>query len=481
MDLPTSLRVGLAVVERRHSLHPAAGDVIIFQAMKIHPFRAAVAACLCTLVTACSIFNEQTRSEPPPPPPPPAPPPAPVEPAPVATQYFEIASNDDVVGVVQIVTTSKEDTLTDIARRFNVGYEEILRANPKVDPWLPGADRPVVVPTQFVIPNAPRTGVVINTAAMRLFYFPPHKPGEPQVVITHPIGIGKMGWATPQGVTKIVRRQADPTWRVPASVIKEHRENGEELEKVIGPGPDNPLGKFAFYLQWPSYLIHGTNKPAGVGLRSSHGCIRLYPEDIAQLYDMVPIGTQVRVVNQPFVFGWHEGQLYMQPYDVLEDDTRDWQKASRKLMSKTLTVSVQKQLKAHNKQVNWDLVNSISRDPRGLPVPVSLAYSSVDQVLASALKVQNRVPEGSTWDGQTDLPMDEGTFRQMMSEVEPGSGTASTLPASAAPATPSGGAPVRSGTSPSSAPATSPPARPRHSTGSPVTSTAGSASTTGIF
>jgi L,D-transpeptidase ErfK/SrfK len=224
---------------------------------------------------------------------------------------------------------------------------------------------------------------------------------------------------------------------VPASVIKEHRENGEELEKVIGPGPDNPLGRYAFYLQWPSYLIHGTNKPAGVGLRSSHGCIRLYPEDIAQLFDAVPVGTQVRVVNQPFEFGWHKGQLYMQPYDVLEDDTRDWKKASRRLISKSLSASVQKQLKANNEQVNWDLVTNLSHDPRGIPVPITLADTSLDTVLAAANKVQNHVPDGSTWDGKTDLPMDEGTFRQMMSEVDPNSPNAAGQPAAG---TPVGGA-----------------------------------------
>jgi L,D-transpeptidase ErfK/SrfK len=414
------------------------------------------------------------------PPPPPAPPPAPAEPEPVATQRFEIAPDDDVVGVVQIVRASKEDTLTDIARRFNVGYEEIVRANPKVDPWLPGADRPIVVPTQFVLPNAPRTGVVINIAAMRLFYYPPHKSGEPQVVITHPIGIGKMGWATPEGVTKIVRRQADPTWRVPASVIKEHREErGEELERVIGPGPDNPLGKFAFYLQWPSYLIHGTNKPAGVGLRSSHGCIRLYPEDIAQLYDTVPIGTQVRVVNQPFVFGWHEGQLYVQPYDVLEEDARNWKKGQRARLTKAVSPSQQKQLKSHGEQINWDLVASLSHEPRGVPVPVSEEGASLDQVLAAVSTVQNRVPDGSTWDGKTDLPMDEGTFRQMMSEVDPKTGEApEAAPAATTPApNPAGAAPgaatpTSSGASPTSA---TPVVKPR-SAGPPVTSTAGSQS-----
>jgi L,D-transpeptidase ErfK/SrfK len=434
--------------------------------MKLPQIRAAAAACLCTLVTACSLFGGVKHPEPSPPP---APPPAPLEPPPVATERFEVAPDEDVIGVVQIVKASKEDTLTDIARRFNVGYEEILRANPKVDPWLPGPDRPIVVPTQFIIPNAPRTGIVINIPAMRLFYFPPHKKGEPQVVITHPIGIGKVGWATPEGVTKIVRRQADPTWRVPVSVIKEHRENGEELDKVIGPGPDNPLGKFAFYLQWPSYLIHGTNKPAGVGLRSSHGCIRLYPEDIAQLYDSVPIGTQVRVVNQPFLFGWHQGQLYMQPLDVLEDDTRDW-KASRKLLSKSLATTLQKQLKAHNEEVNWDLVSALSREPRGIPVPISLADGSLDQVLASASKVQNRLPDGSTWDGRSDLPMDEGTFRQMMSEVEPGSsGATPAAPASGAPSAPAG-------TAPNTSPATTAPAAKPRAAGPPVTSAAGSQS-----
>lgn len=432
--------------------------------MKISPIRAAVAACLCAALAACSLFHPAKRPEPAPPPPPAAP----TAPEPMATQRFEVAPDEDVVGVVQIVTSSKEDTLTDIARRFNVGYEEILRANPKVDPWLPGADKPIVVPTQFVIPNAPRTGVVINIAAMRLFYFPPHKKGEPQVLVTHPIGIGKVGWSTPEGVTKIVRRQADPTWRVPISVIKEHRENGEELERVIGPGPDNPLGKFAFYLQWPSYLIHGTNKPAGVGLRSSHGCIRLYPEDIAQLFEMVPVGTQVRVVNQPFVFGWHEGQLYMQAYDVLEDDSRDWKKTSRKLLSTSFAATLQKQLKTRNEQVNWDVVATLTHSPRGVPVPISVADGSVDQVLVSALKVQNRVPDGSTWDGKSDLPMDEATFQQMISEIEPGSNGASSTSAPASPASgPAGSAPNAPPTS------SSPQAKP-HPAGPPATATAGS-------
>jgi len=403
--------------------------------MRMFTARTATAALLGLMIAGCSLFGSREAA---PPPPPPAPPAAPPEPAPVANERFELVPDEDVVGVVQVVTAGKEDTLTDIARRFNVGYEEILRANPKVDPWLPGEGREIIVPTQFVLPDAPRTGVVINIAAMRIFYYPPVKRGEHPVVLTHPIGIGKVGWRTPEGVTKIVRRQKDPTWRVPESVRKEHHENGDDLDPVIGPGPDNPLGKYAFYLQWPSYLIHGTNKPAGVGLRSSHGCIRLYPEDIEQFYNMVPIGTQVRVVNQPFLFGWHEGQLYMQPYDVLEDDTRDWSKAPHKLLSKSLAAQLQQQVQAAHEHVNWDLVSSLAHDPRGVPVAITLGDASLEQTLAAAPRVQNVLPDGSTWDGKTDLPMDEASFQQIMSDVEPGSAPADAPEA----ASPAAGAPV---------------------------------------
>jgi len=388
--------------------------------------RIAIAAAIGIALSGCTLFRPVAHQAPPPPPPPA--PVVPPTPAPVQTEKFELTAGQDIVGVVQTTTVGKDDTLTDIARRFNVGYEEIVRANPGVDPWLPGAGREIVLPTQFILPNAPHEGVVINVAAMRLFYYPPHRSGEPQVVITHPIGIGKIGWSTPEGVTKIVRRQKDPTWTVPASVIKEHLENGEKLDHVIGPGPDNPLGRHALYLQWPSYLIHGTNKPAGVGLRSSHGCIRLFPEDIAQLFDMVPLGTKVRVVNQPFVFGWRDDNLYMQPFGVMADDTRDWKKAPRKLLSRSLASTLQKQLKAHGEQVNWDLVSKLSKTPRGVPVSISSADASVEQVLAATAHVRNELPVGSTWDGKTDLPMDEATFHQMISEIDPGSRDANGAP-----------------------------------------------------
>jgi len=404
-------------------------------------------ALLTLSMAGCSLLHAPWTRTPPPPPPvavAPTPPPKPALPLPVATHKFTLATDDDVVGVVQITETSKEDTLPDIARRFNVGYEEIVRANPGVDPWVPGANRKIVVPTQFVLPNAPREGIVINLAAMRVYYFPKHAKGEPQLVYTHPIGVGKVGWVTPEGVTKIVSREKDPTWRPSAGVRKEHAENDDPVPAVVPPGPDNPLGKYKFTLGWPSYLIHGTNKPYGVGLRSSHGCIRLYPEDIEKFYEMIPLGTQVRVVNQPFLFGWHAGQLYLQAYTVFEDDARHWDQARKTLLMKSLSPRLAKLLAGSHRQIDWDAIAVLTRAPRGVAVPVSMSATAVavavagsgtggggggggqsvapggiEAVLAAAPLVQNRIPAGANWTGDDEVDRDAASFQQLLSEREP--------------------------------------------------------------
>jgi L,D-transpeptidase ErfK/SrfK len=356
------------------------------------------------LLSACSLISP--RVEPPPPPPPPPEPVVPVVPQyadPIATHRFEIdAVHDDVVGQLQVTVVGKHDTLPDIARRFNVGYEEIVRANPGVDPWLPGVGREVVVPTQFVLPFAERKGIVVNVAAMRIFYFPPAKPGEKQVVYTYPIGIGKVGWSTPEGKTKVVSKQKNPEWRPTASIRAEHKKLGDILPAVVPAGPDNPLGTHKMTLGWPSYLIHGTNKPYGVGLRSSHGCLRLYPEDIPRLFDMVGPGTQVQVVNQPFLFGWHGDELYLQAYDVLEDDKRDWSRTQPKLLAKTLTKRIQTELAARKETIDWARVAQLTKTPRGLALSVSSGDQDVAAVIAAAPVVKNRVPDGANWDGADD-------------------------------------------------------------------------------
>ncbi len=361
----------------------------------------------------CSLFRKPEPVAPPPP----TPPPAPALPTPEATHKFVLANDgDEVVGYVQKTVVGKDDTLPDIARRFDVGYEEILLANPGVDPWLPGAGREVVVPTRFVLPAAPHEGLVVNVAAMRIFYFPPHKKGEKQTVITHPIGIGKVGWKTPEGTTKIVSRQKDPVWVVPKSVHDEHAQDGDILPAKVAAGPDNPLGRHMFRLGWPSYLMHGTNKPYGVGMRSSHGCLRLYPEDIAVLFDLIPIGTKVTVVNQPYLFGWHDGKLYLQPYAVMEDDKRDWSKNRKRLLDRLLAPKLRKRISDHDQEIDWDEVGELAHAPRGVPVPVTGERDGVDAVLAEARKVDNRLPTGSNWDGKSELLVDQKTFNELLGE-----------------------------------------------------------------
>ena len=347
-------------------------------------------------------------------------PPVPMLQAPLDTHRFEIDAGDDVLGTLQRVIASRDDTLPDIARRFNVGYEEIVRVNPGVDPWLPGEGRQIIVPTRFVLPNAPREGVVINIAAMRLFYFAPAVAGRKQVVYTHPIGIGKVGWSTPEGRTRITGRQKNPVWVPPASVRKEHLANGERLPATVPAGPDNPLGRYKFTLGWPSYLIHGTNKPYGVGLRSSHGCIRLYPEDIEALYELIPVGTTVQVVNQPFVLGWHDARLQLQAFNVLEDDRRDWRAANVKLLQKVLTPRIEQQLKARGETVDWVALMHQAQAATGLPMPVGHGAQDVKSLLADIPRVINRIPAGANWDGRDELAVaQQQDVRQMVSERQP--------------------------------------------------------------
>ncbi|MEY3713914.1 MAG: hypothetical protein RL321_1534 [Pseudomonadota bacterium] len=332
-----------------------------------------------------------------------APPPTVEEARPYAVSLhrFELpAEGSDLIGKLQVTRAEHDDTFVDLARRFNVGYEELVRSNPGVDPWLPGEGREIVLPTQHLLPNGPREGVVINLAAMRLFYFPKVKSGESPIVYTFPIGIGRVGWATPVGSTRITRMAKNPSWRPGPGVRREHRENGEILPAVVPAGPDNPLGTRAMYLGWAGYLIHGTNKPAGVGLRSSHGCIRMFPEDVEFLYDLVGAGTKVTVVNQPFVFGWHEGQLMLQAYDVLEDDPRNWKTARQKLLTRALAARLEKRLKAQGDSIDWGAVSKVSHEPRGVPLAVSRGVETFDAVVAKATRVRNALPIGANWQGE---------------------------------------------------------------------------------
>jgi L,D-transpeptidase ErfK/SrfK len=273
------------------------------------------------------------------------------------------------------------------------------------------------VPTAYVLPNAPQEGVVVNIAAMRLYYYPTVPKGAPRVVITHPIGIGKVGWKTPEGVTRVVARQKDPVWTPPESVRREHLENGDPLPARVPAGPDNPLGAYLFRLGWPTYLIHGTNKPYGVGMRSSHGCLRLYPEDIRALFDAIPIGTKVQIVNQPTVLGSRRGVIYVQAFGRLEDD--------RKLAARSMPTAAVIQESLANRvlnqagAVNWGAVARESVVASGLPLPVSGEREpSTLALVAAAPRVANTLPLGAIWDGRGGTLDDERQYQEMLREQE---------------------------------------------------------------
>ncbi len=240
---------------------------------------------------------------------------------PIDANTFTLTSDDQtVVGEPQVVFTGPDDTFSDLARTYGLGYDDLIAANPGIDPWLPGAGTPILLPTQFVLPDAAKRGVILNIATKRLFYYPPPADGELQQVLTYPIGIGRVGWETPLGETTVIAKAKNPTWWVPASVRREHAEQGDPLPSIVPPGPDNPLGTRVLKLNMPGYLIHGTNQPYGVGMRVSHGCVRLYPENIEFLYTLVEIGEVVTIMNEPYQMGRVDGRLYFEAHPPLADD-----------------------------------------------------------------------------------------------------------------------------------------------------------------
>jgi L,D-transpeptidase ErfK/SrfK len=224
----------------------------------------------------------------------------------------------DVIGAVATVTARYDDTLVDIARHHGLGYQDIVRANPDVGVWLPGEGTEVVLPMRFVLPPGPREGLVLNLAEYRMYYFPKPRKGEPAYVYTYPMSIGRMDWETPLGETRIVAMAKNPAWYPPQSVRDEHAADGDPLPRVVPAGPENPLGTRALRLGLPGYLIHGTNRPAGVGMRVSHGCIRMFPEDIEFLFQHITVNTVVRIINAPVKIGWDGEDLVAEVHPVLE-------------------------------------------------------------------------------------------------------------------------------------------------------------------
>jgi len=273
---------------------------------------------------------------------------------------------DDMLGTARLHVAVYEDTLLDLARSNGLGFIEIIAANQGIDPWVPGTGTNIVLPTAHLLPEGAREGLVINLGEHRLYYF--EKPGgAPR---TFPIGVGREGWATPLGLTEVVRKKARPTWYPPKSI----RAENPDLPRAIGPGPHNPLGTHALYFNWPGYLVHGTNQPWGVGRRVSHGCIRLYPEDIERLFSALPVGTPVAVLNRPVKVGWLNGELYVEAHpdpeqaDQLESEGQITNSARSPA---DILFRIRERAGADAARLDWSAIRITLAERRGVPVQVT--------------------------------------------------------------------------------------------------------------
>jgi len=317
----------------------------------------------------------------------------------VSAEIYELMSKDDsVVGDIQITWAASEDTLLDIARANGLGYHEIKRVNPNLDTWLPETDKEVILPSKYVLPMAKRDGIVLNIPEMRLYYFPKGKPGESLNVVTYPLGIGRQGWNTPYIDTRIIEKTKHPSWHPPESIREEHEAMGDPLPKRVGPGPDNPLGDYAMRLGLPDYLIHGTNKPFGIGMRVSHGCIRLYPEDIEELFQQVELRTPVHIVNQPYKVGRLNNKIYLEAHPFLEEDSEQYKDNLTSVVKMIVKLTDKNEYK-----IEWDLAKQVIREMKGIPIVIGRVTSPIMQAEAEIGRIDAGVDSGISLQLETGI------------------------------------------------------------------------------
>ncbi len=282
--------------------------------------------------------------------------------------------DSSLVGSLQRITAAEGDMLVDLARTYDLGQDELLLANPGKTRWIPVGGQMVLLPTRHVLPQARRTGVVINLPERRLYWFVPQRPGSPQQVVTFPVSVGKLDWSTPVTVAQLVSRKENPPWYPPASIREEAAERGIALPDVVPAGSANPLGRHALYLDLPGYLIHGTNNPSAIGLRVTHGCIRLYPEDVEFLYRLLPESTTVTIVDQSVKVGWQGDSLYVEVHPPLEesDMSEDDQLVhAMALVRDAMTVHPELRLKS------WLVRRAVQRRDG---IPVSVTSNSIESL-----------------------------------------------------------------------------------------------------
>jgi L,D-transpeptidase ErfK/SrfK len=291
-----------------------------------------------------------------------------------ASRYLiEESNRNTVIGSTKIIYADERDTLLDIARNHGFGYQDMKLANVNVDTWLPDDGEEIVLPSQFILPVAAMNGIVLNVPEMRLYYYLPKENGKLQEVFTYPLGVGREGWNTPYIKTIIVEKKVNPNWYPPKSILKEHEEAGDPLPKIVKPGPENPLGNYAMRLGRRDYLIHGTNKPNGIGMRISHGCIRLYPEDIKELFSKVSLKTSVNIINQPYKIGVKNDVIYLEAHPFLDEDKEEYENNLTSVIALIIKISNNRKY-----QIDMRTAYEAIKNPTGLPIAVGIYLNELD-------------------------------------------------------------------------------------------------------
>jgi len=296
-----------------------------------------------------------------------------------APSSYQIAPGDTAIGGMATYIVRDKDTLLDVARDYDLGYTQLITANRGMDPWVPPPGKTVTLPARYLLPDGPRKGIVINLVQHRLYYFP-----DEHTVETYPIGVGVEDHNTPLGTSKITKKEVHPVWHVPKSI----RAEDKDLPANVPPGPDNPLGDYAMQMGGSSFLIHGTNKPYGVGRNVSHGCVHMYPEDIEKLYPRVKIGTPVRIIDQEVMTAWIGNDLYLAVYpNKNQAEALDVNMAVKDELPQHLKEQVQKAMAGRKGQVNWAEVEQAGRERSGVPVRISSGAEMAAATTASPRSV----------------------------------------------------------------------------------------------
>ena len=280
----------------------------------------------------------------------------------LAASVYEFNKTIQTFGNNEFINAVYEDTLVDIARKYNLGFNEIIRANPNVDKWLPGEGTIIKIPAQNIIPKGfSEKGITINLSEFRGYFIKDNK------LITFPVGLGRMDWKTPLGISTIDLKLEKPAWYPPKSVRDEYKNQGKFLPAEVLPGPDNPLGELAMRISIPGgYFIHGTNRPDGVGMEISHGCIRLFPEDIDYIFQLTDIGTEVIILDQPIKIARIENDIYLQvhpSYSTQYDYDLDKLRIQIELLINNETELI---------EINWDTVENLLKEQNGLATKVTI-------------------------------------------------------------------------------------------------------------